>query len=60
MIPHPDPGMVVTTSGDWDYREIVLNWVPHARTLTLTPALARTLTVTLTLTLALALTLAQP
>ena len=27
MIPHPDPGMVVTTSGDWDYREIVLNWV---------------------------------
>lgn len=32
-------GMVVTTSGDWDYREIVLNWVLHAHTLQYSHAL---------------------
>ena len=32
-------GMVVVTSGDWDYREIVLNWVLHAHKLQYSHAL---------------------
>ena len=32
-------GLVVVTSGDWDYREIVLNWVLHAHRLQYSHAL---------------------
>ena len=32
-------GLVVVTSGDWDYREIVLNWVLHAHKLKYSNAL---------------------